>query len=108
MNSLCVNKSQNRFDSRRSNSLAVLAAAKLLCVLTVCLSFATAAIGQQVDAPEPQKGIILGTAIDANGGAIPGATVVLAAVETEGQRIVAANNVGFFELGELEAGTPYQ
>jgi hypothetical protein len=81
---------------------------RLFRILIVSLSIATAAIGQQVDAPEPQKGIILGTAIDVNGGVIPGATVVLVAVATEDQRIVTANDIGFFEFTDLEAGTPYQ
>lgn len=81
---------------------------RLLCIVIVCLSVATAAVGRPVEAAEPPRGIILGTAIDVNGGTIPGATVVLAAVETKDQRTVGANDAGFFELTDLEAGTPYQ
>ena len=101
------NEFQTCTDSRRSNSLTILVE-KLLCVFIMCLSVATAAIGQQLDAPEAQKGIILGTAIDVNSGTIPGATVVLAAVATEDQRIVGANDIGFFEFTDLKPGTSYQ
>jgi hypothetical protein len=81
---------------------------KLFCIFIMCLSVATAAIGQQIDAPEAQKGMILGTAVDVNGGTISGATVALAAVATEDKRIVGANDGGFFELTDLEPGTSYQ
>lgn len=112
MNSLCIrhadrNEFQARTDSRRGNSLTMLRK-KLLYLLIVCLSVTTAAIGQQIDAPEPQKGIVLGTAIDVNGGTIPGATVILAGVATEDQRVIGANEIGFFQFTDLKPGIPYQ
>jgi hypothetical protein len=80
----------------------------VFCILMSCLFAVTAVSGQQVDAPEPQKGIIIGTATDVNGGAIPGATVVLKGGLPKDQRTITANDNGFFELKDLEAGTPYQ
>jgi len=94
---------QTHPDSRRSNSLTE----NLLCVLIVCLSVATAAIGQQIDAPDAQKGIILGTAIDANGGAIPNAIIVLEDGTPKGQHMIAANDSGFFKFTDLEPGITY-
>ena len=100
------NEIKGRTDSRWSNSLMMLAE-RLLCILIACLSVATAAIGQQVDSPAPRKGIILGTAIDANGGVVPGAIIVLEDSSPKGQRIIAANDSGFFKLTDLEPGTTY-
>jgi hypothetical protein len=82
-------------------------AERLLCILMVCLSVATIAIGEEIDVPAPQKGIILGTAIDANGGVIPGAIVVLEDGTPKGQRIIAANESGFFKLTDIEPETTY-
>jgi hypothetical protein len=50
---------------------------KLLCTFIICLFLATAAMTQQFDAPEPQKGNIIGTVTDVNNDTVFGARVVL-------------------------------
>jgi hypothetical protein len=59
------------------------------------------------DAPRPQPGIIVGTVVDVNGSAVPGATVVLADATLKSPRTVVTNSNGFFEFNEVEPGTPY-
>jgi len=59
------------------------------------------------DAPKPQPGIIVGTVIDVNGDAVPGATVVLEGPVVRDPRAVVSNDNGFFEFNDLEPGTPY-
>ena len=59
------------------------------------------------DAPRPQPGIIVGTVIDVNSDAVPGATVVLQGPALKSPRTVASNNNGFFEFNDVEPGTPY-
>jgi hypothetical protein len=90
------------------NTLPKMFVAKLLCIFMMCVSVATAAIGQQIDAPEAHMGMILGTAIDANGGAIPDAIIVLEDGTPKGQRVLAASDSGFFKLTDLEPGTTYR
>ena len=59
------------------------------------------------DAPSAQPGIIVGTVIDVNNDAVPGATVVLEGPLLKSPRTVVSNNNGFFEFNELEPATPY-
>jgi hypothetical protein len=59
------------------------------------------------DAPRPQPGIIVGTVIDVNGSAVPGATVVLADPNLKSPRTIVTNNNGFFEFNDVEPGVPY-
>jgi hypothetical protein len=64
-------------------------------------------MGQQIDAPEAQKGNIIGTVTDVNNDTVPGATVVLDAPGLRDSRTVEANDNGFFQFKDLEPGTPY-
>ena len=59
------------------------------------------------DAPKPQPGIIVGTVINVNDDAVPGATVVLEGPVLRDPRTVVSNDNGFFEFNNLEPGTPY-
>jgi hypothetical protein len=59
------------------------------------------------DAPRPQPGIIVGTVIDVNNDAVPGAAVVLQGPILNSPRTAVSNNNGFFEFNGLEPGTPY-
>lgn len=78
-----------------------------LCILIMCLAATAAAVAQLLDAPEQQKGIILGTTADMNGTPIPKATLILEDVASSDHRIVVADDSGFFELNSLEPGTLY-
>jgi len=62
---------------------------------------------QQISAPEPQTGTIVGTVTDVNGDAVPGATVVLAGPSLSDHLTVVTNDNGFFQLNNLNPGTPY-
>ena len=59
------------------------------------------------DAPKPQPGIIVGTAVDVNDDAIPGATVSLESPLVSDSRTLVSNDNGFFEFKDLEPGTAY-
>lgn len=62
---------------------------------------------QQTSVLKTQGGMIVGTVIDVNDDIVPGATVVLEGPTLEDQRTVVANDTGFFELNDLDPGTPY-
>lgn len=81
---------------------------KLLCTLMICMSAVTAAAGQQVSAPAPQTATITGTVIDVNDETISGATVVLDGPAPSDHRTVMTNDTGFFQLSNLNPGTPYR
>jgi hypothetical protein len=57
------------------------------------------------EAPKPQPGIIVGTAIDVNNDTVPGATVVLESPALKSRRTVVSNDNGFFEFKDVEPGT---
>lgn len=80
---------------------------RILCALIACLSFATAALAQQVDAPAPETGSISGTVTDVNGGIVPGATIVLEGPASEDRRTISASDNGSFQLSSLKPGTPF-
>jgi hypothetical protein len=59
------------------------------------------------DAPRAQPGIIVGTVLDVNDDAVPGATVVLQGPGLKSPRTLVSNDNGFFEFNDLEPGAPY-
>ena len=75
--------------------------------LVFCLSVTAAAVGQQISAPEPQAGTIVGTVLDVNGDPVPGAEVVLDAPSLPHPTRVVTNYNGFFQLDHLRPGIPY-
>jgi len=80
-------------------------------VVYLCGSIASKAQDQLPlvpDAPKPQPGIIVGTALDVNDDAIPGATVSLEGRSGSDSRLVVSNDKGFFEFKDLEPDTTYQ
>jgi Carboxypeptidase regulatory-like domain len=79
-------------------------------VIYLCGSIASKAQEQLTllpDTPKPQPGIIVGTAVDVNDDAIPGAAVTLEGSVVRDSRTVVSNNNGFFEFKDLEPGTTY-
>jgi Carboxypeptidase regulatory-like domain len=56
---------------------------------------------------EPETGSILGTVIDVNGDAVPVATVILEGASLSDRRSVVTNENGFFQLKDLNPGTPF-
>ena len=80
----------------------------LLAVQTRAASeAATAEVAQQSSAPDPQTGTIFGTVTDVNGDAVPAANVVLEGASPSDRRTVTTNENGFFQLKNLNPGTPF-
>ena len=55
--------------------------------------------------PKPQPGVIVGTVVDVNNDAIPGATVVLEGPALQTPRTVVSNDNGLFEFHDVEPQT---
>jgi hypothetical protein len=81
--------------------------ALVLCLCGARTSKAQEQLTLLPDAPKPQPGIIVGTVIDVNDDAVPGATVVLEGPVLTGPRRVVSNDNGFFEFNGVEPGTTY-
>ncbi len=76
----------------------------LILILGLCGSQISNAQQESItvpDAPRPQPAIIVGTVVDVNDDAVPGATVVLQERSREGSRTVVSNDNGFFEFTDL-------
>jgi len=76
--------------------------------VAVALTLSGAAFGQTVQIAGLQPGCIMGTVIDANNETVPEATVILDGSGTNDQRRLATDENGYFEFGDVKAGTPYQ
>jgi hypothetical protein len=68
----------------------------------------TYALCQQVSAPEPQVGRIIGTVTDTSEDAIPGATVLLIGDDSSSSSPVVTNENGFFELKNVRPAVSYR
>jgi hypothetical protein len=78
-----------------------------LCLVILCLCLRDGALAQQISAPEPQTGTIVGTVIDVNDGIVPGATIVVESQSPPNRQRILADDSGFFQLGHLNPGIPY-
>ena len=67
----------------------------------------SAAPAQPSSVPEAQMGAIFGSVTDVNGDAVPVATVVLEGASLNDHRSVVTSETGFFQLKNLDPGTPY-
>src|SRR5246127_433341 len=77
----------------------------LLCLCSSRKSNAQEQVPPVPDAPKPQPGVIVGTVVDVNNDAIPGATVVLEAPALQTPRTVVSNDNGLFEFHEVAPQT---
>lgn len=75
--------------------------------MIVCLSLSDTALAQQISAPEPQTGTIIGTVFDVNEGVVPGAAVVLVGPSLLDRKSIVANDSGFFHFDHVNPGIPY-
>ena len=71
---------------------------KFLCALIICTCAATTTLAQQLSAPDPEPGTIVGTVFDFTGGVVPGATVRLEGQKQNDERRVLTQDNGFFRL----------
>ncbi len=78
-----------------------------LWAFVICFCSATTSAAQQISAPEPQPGTIVGTVVDVTGGVVPGATIVLQSQTQEGERRAVTLDNGFFRLDGVKPATPY-
>jgi hypothetical protein len=79
----------------------------LFFALLLCLCGSKNSVAQEQlllssDAPRPQPGVIVGTVVDPNDDAIPGATVILESPTLKSPRMIASNDKGFFEFNDVE------
>ena len=79
---------------------------RLLILLAVVPGLTTPALGQSTGAREA-LGNIVGTVMDMNNGAIPGAAVVIQGPVPDDRRTVLANHNGYFELDGVKPNIPY-
>ncbi len=79
---------------------------KVLCIALSLLP--PYALCQQISAPEPQTGTIIGTVTDTNEDAIPGAAVSVIAPEASDDAPVITNGDGFFVLKNLRPAVSYR
>lgn len=87
--------------------MMVLRTSKSICLLVLCIGAAVAA-AQQLSAPVPQNATIVGTALDVNGGVVPGANVVLNGPASGDRQSAVTQDNGFFKFRNLKAGVPYR
>ena len=80
---------------------------RLLCAFILSIVAITAR-GQQIDAPQPQRGSIHGTVTDVDEAAIPGATVTVDGSASTEHRTLKTDETGSFELRELDPAVPYK
>ncbi len=74
----------------------------LLCLCGSRKSNAQEQLPLLPEAPKPQPGVIVGTVVDVNDDAIPGASVILQGPSSTTSRTVVANDNGFFEFHDVE------
>ncbi|WP_263351488.1 carboxypeptidase-like regulatory domain-containing protein [Acidicapsa acidisoli] len=78
-----------------------------LGTLLILVSVALPALTQNVLAPGPQTGTIIGTVVAVDDSVIPGATVVLDGPSPGDRQTVESNESGFFKIDRLKPATPY-
>lgn len=80
---------------------------KPVCPLFLCICAATTTVTQQISAPEPRPGTIIGTVLDPSGAAVPQASVVLGGRNPGDVRSSVTQQNGFFRFDSVKAGIPY-
>jgi hypothetical protein len=80
---------------------------RLATAVAMTLAVPMCLFGQNVK-PEPKLGIIIGTAIDANGAPVPNANVELQSSESGDRRTVTTPESGSFEFRDVQPGVPYE
>jgi len=77
-------------------------------LLSLCPFLSIHALCQQISAPEPQAGSIIGTVTDTNEDTIPGATVTVDGTDSKGRVAVITNQDGFFVLKAVPSAVSYR
>jgi len=77
----------------------------LLCLCGSRKSNAQEKLPLLPEVPKPQPGVIVGTVVDMNDDAIPGASVILESPTLQSPHTVVSNDKGFFEFDDVEPET---
>jgi Carboxypeptidase regulatory-like domain len=77
------------------------------CTFIFCM-FSIAALCEQIDAPDPQRGSISGTVTDIEDAAIPGATVTVDGPASREHHALTSNETGWFQLHNLDPAVSYK
>jgi Carboxypeptidase regulatory-like domain len=80
---------------------------RLVITIAVILVVRMSLFGQNAK-PGPKLGIIIGTAVDVNGGPVPNATVELKSFDGNDRRTVNTRDSGSFEFRDVQSGVPYE
>jgi Carboxypeptidase regulatory-like domain len=80
---------------------------RLLCAFILSMVPFTAP-GQQIDAPQPQRGSIRGTVTDVDDAAIPGATLTIDGPPGSQHRTLNSDETGSFEFKDLAPAVAYK
>lgn len=81
---------------------------KPIRLFLLCVWAATMTAAQQISAPAPQPGAIMGTVTDLNGDAVPNASIILQGpAQADTQRITTQDN-GFFRFDGVAPGIPHR
>jgi Carboxypeptidase regulatory-like domain len=78
-----------------------------VCAFIVCAFALRAVFAQDISAPDPRTGTIIGTVTDVRNDIVPGATAVLDGPAASDHRSVIANENGFFTFNDVKPGIPY-
>ena len=76
--------------------------------LAISLTVPMHLVGQNVVAPEPKPGTIVGTATDVNGDPLPNASVELKSSDGSDRRTVVTPDNGFFEFHDVKPAISYE
>jgi len=79
---------------------------RLVCLTLVGFCVATSSAAQQLSAPDPQPATVVGTALDVNGGVVPGATVVLNG--SDDHQTVLTPDSGVFVFAGVHPGVAHR
>jgi hypothetical protein len=79
------------------------------CLVSILISCVVLlpAVGQQIDAPVPQRASIHGTVTDVQDASIPGATVTLDGAVAGGHRTLTADGAGAFDITNVDPTVLY-
>jgi hypothetical protein len=76
-------------------------------IFAICILAARSAAAEEVSAPDPQRGTIVGTVTDLRNDIVPDATVVLQGTDSRDKQVVTANDNGFFSFSNVKPGVQY-
>jgi hypothetical protein len=80
----------------------------ILLFLLVCATLKGVAEAQDVSAPAPEPGTIIGTAMDTNSGTIPNASVLVQGIVSSDRYTAQTNDYGFFQISGVKSGISYR